>query len=123
MVHQVSCPYTPEQTGIVERRHRIIRELGMTMLFHSNAPLFLWVEAFSTAVYLMIRLPSSAINFETPYFKLHGIRPVYSLLRILALNVFLTHGILVAINLIQKLLHVFLWAIVINIKDISAFIF
>lgn len=38
IVHQISCPYTPEQTGMVERRHRIIRELGMTMLFHSRAP-------------------------------------------------------------------------------------
>jgi len=40
IVHQVSCPYTPEQTGMVERRHRIIRELVMTMLFHSGTPYF-----------------------------------------------------------------------------------
>ena len=53
IVHQISCPHTPEQTGMVERRHRIIRELGMTMLFHSGAPLFLWVEAFMTVVYLI----------------------------------------------------------------------
>ena len=82
MIHQISCPYTPEQTGIVERRHRVIRELGMTMLFHSNAPLFLWVEAFTTAVYLMNRLPSSALNFESPYFMLHGNHPTYSSLRV-----------------------------------------
>ncbi|KAJ6866233.1 Retrovirus-related Pol polyprotein from transposon TNT 1-94 [Populus alba x Populus x berolinensis] len=82
IVHQVSCPYTPEQTGMVERRHRIIRELGMTMLFHSGTPLFLWVEAFSTAVYLINRLPSSALNSDTPYFRLHGKHPIYSSLRI-----------------------------------------
>ncbi|KAJ8759578.1 hypothetical protein K2173_007207 [Erythroxylum novogranatense] len=34
--HQVSCPYTPEQTGTVERRHRVIRELGLTMMYHSH---------------------------------------------------------------------------------------
>ena len=82
VIHQVSCPYTPEQTGMVERRHRVIRELGMTMLFHSCAPLFIWVEAFTTAVYLINRLPSSSINFETPYFKLHHTHPDYSSLRI-----------------------------------------
>jgi transposase InsO family protein len=82
IVHQVSCPYTPEQTGMVERRHRIIRELGMTMLFHSGTPLFLWVEAFTTAVYLINRLPSSALNSDTPYFRLHGNHPIYSSLRI-----------------------------------------
>jgi hypothetical protein len=67
---------------MVERRHRVIRELGMTMLFHSCAPLFIWVEAFTTAVYLINRLPSSSINFETPYFKLHHTHPDYSSLRI-----------------------------------------
>ena len=82
IVHQISCPYTPEQTGMVERRHRIIRELGMTMLFHSNAPLFLWVEAFTTAVYLINCLPSSSLKFDTPYFMLHGNHPDYSSLRV-----------------------------------------
>ncbi|KAK2458167.1 putative mitochondrial protein [Trifolium repens] len=81
-IHQVSCPYTPEQTGMVERRHRIIRELGMTMLFHSGAPLFLWVEAFTTVVYLINRLPSSSLKSETPYFTLHGTHPNYSSLRV-----------------------------------------
>jgi len=78
IVHQVSCPYTPEQTGMVERRHIIIRELGMTMLFHSGTPLFLLVEAFTTAVYLINRLPSSTLNSNTPYFLLHGRHPIYS---------------------------------------------
>ncbi|KAL3569683.1 hypothetical protein D5086_029573 [Populus alba] len=78
---EISSPYTPEQTGIVKRRHKTIRELGMTMLFHSGAPLFLWIEAFTMAVYLMNCLPSSTLNFETPYFALHGTHPNYSLLR------------------------------------------
>lgn len=80
IVHQILAPYTPEQTGMVERQHRTIRELGMTMLFHCGAPLFLWVEAFTTAVYLMIRLPSSTLNF-VPYFALHGMHSIYSSLR------------------------------------------
>jgi hypothetical protein len=52
------------------------------MLFHSGTPLFLWVEAFTTAVYLINRLPSSALNYDTPYFRLHGNHPIYSSLRI-----------------------------------------
>ena len=60
---------------MVERRHRVIRELGMTMLFHSGAPLCLWVEAFTTTVFLINRLLSSSLNFETPYFVLHGTHP------------------------------------------------
>jgi hypothetical protein len=56
IIHQISYSYTPEQTGIVERQHKIIRELRMTMLFHSEEPLFLWVEAFTTAVHILNRL-------------------------------------------------------------------
>ena len=63
---------------MVERRHRVIRELGMTMLFHSGAPLCLWVEAFTTVVFLINRLSSFSLNFETPYFVLHGTHLNYS---------------------------------------------
>jgi len=33
--HFVSCPHTPEQNGIAERRHRHITELGLSMLYQS----------------------------------------------------------------------------------------
>ena len=67
---------------MVERRHRIIQELGMTMLFHSGAPLFLWVEAFSITIYLINRLPSFALNSKTPYFALHVTHLDYTSLHI-----------------------------------------
>ena len=54
----------------------------MTMLFHSQVPLYLWVEAFSTAIFLLNRLPSSSLNFHTPYFMLHGHHPDYASLRV-----------------------------------------
>ncbi|KZV38965.1 hypothetical protein F511_40717, partial [Dorcoceras hygrometricum] len=57
IIHQISCPHTPEQSGMVERRHRMIRELGISMIFHCGAPLDLWVEAFITAVFLISHLP------------------------------------------------------------------
>jgi len=53
VVHQISCPYTSEQISIVERRNRVIRELGMTMLFHSGVPLSLWVEKLSLLLFIL----------------------------------------------------------------------
>jgi hypothetical protein len=50
----------------------------MTILFHSGTLLFLWVEAFTTVVYLINRLSSSTLNSDTPYFILHGKHPIYS---------------------------------------------
>ena len=62
---------------MVEHRYRIIRELGMATLFQCGAPLYLWVEAFSTAVFLLNCLPSITLNYDTPYFRLHGMHPKY----------------------------------------------
>ena len=60
----------------------------MTMLFHSGAPLFLWVKVFSTIVYLINRLPSSALNPETSYFSLHGTHPDYTSLCVFGFKCF-----------------------------------
>ena len=107
---------------MVERRHRVIRELGMTMLFHSGAPLCLWVEAFTTTVFLINRLSSSSLNFETPYFVLHGTHLNYSSLRIFGSKFFLTLRIHDITNSTLKPFLVCLLDIVIYIKDINAFI-
>lgn len=37
----VSCPGTPEQNGVAERKHWHIVETRLTMLFHVNMPLFI----------------------------------------------------------------------------------
>lgn len=35
IVHQTSCPYTPQQNGLAERRHR---ELGLAVMAHASIP-------------------------------------------------------------------------------------
>lgn len=50
ILHQLNCPHTPEQLRIVERRHRLIVELGLALLYHSGVPVKFWVDSFSTAV-------------------------------------------------------------------------
>ncbi|KAA8519546.1 hypothetical protein F0562_013830 [Nyssa sinensis] len=44
-----------------------ITKTGLTMLFHANVPLHLWVEAFSTAVFIINRLPTSVLNGTSPF--------------------------------------------------------
>ncbi|KAL6347605.1 hypothetical protein AAG906_026133 [Vitis piasezkii] len=44
-------------------------------------PLSYWPFAFSTAVYLINRLPTPTLNHLSPYFKLFGTFPNYSKLR------------------------------------------
>ena len=49
-------------------------------MFHAPVPLSLWVEAFSTVVFLINRLPSPLLDGKTPYELLFGKQPDYSML-------------------------------------------
>lgn len=79
----ISCPYTPQQNGIAERKHRHITELGLSMLFDSKVPLKYWVEAFFIANFISNLLPSSSLpNQKSPYETLLVKKPEYSFLRV-----------------------------------------
>lgn len=39
IIHQVFCPFTLEQNGCAERKHRHIVEIGVTLLFNAHMPL------------------------------------------------------------------------------------
>jgi histone deacetylase 1/2 len=68
--HQISCPYTPQQNVVVERKHRHIVEMGLCLLAQSRLPHSFWVEVFSTAVFLINRLPTPKLDHTSPYEKL-----------------------------------------------------
>ncbi|CAN4114517.1 unnamed protein product [Withania somnifera] len=58
---ELSCVHTPLQNGVSERKHRhiVIVEMALTLMINNGVPKHLWVEAFTTAVYLINRLPFS----------------------------------------------------------------
>lgn len=51
------------------------------MLIHSGLPYSVWPEVFAAACYLLNRLPTKALNGETPYKEWHGYKPDLSNLR------------------------------------------
>ncbi|KAL0537331.1 hypothetical protein IC582_026309 [Cucumis melo] len=73
--HQKSCPYTLEQNGIAERKHRHIVETAISLIFHSFIPLEFWPYAFSTAVFLINRMPSPSLHTLSPFENLFGNTP------------------------------------------------
>ncbi|KAM1941804.1 hypothetical protein ACFX13_029341 [Malus domestica] len=79
--HQYSCPHTPEQNGCVERKHRHLTETARTLLASSRVPHQFWVEAFSTALYLINRLPISQLD-RSPWELLFRKSPDYSRLKV-----------------------------------------
>ena len=66
IVHESSCPYTPEQNGVAERKIGHLMEVARAMMFTSHAPKHLWSEALLTAVYLVNRLPSEILSLKSP---------------------------------------------------------
>jgi transposase InsO family protein len=58
ILHRITCLYTPQQNGIVERKHRHVIETGIALLAQSHLPPKYWVEACLTAVFLINRMPS-----------------------------------------------------------------
>lgn len=55
ITHQKSCTETPQQNGIVERKHRHLIETARALLFQSNLPKSFWVSCVLCAAYLINR--------------------------------------------------------------------
>ena len=65
--HRITCPHTHQQNGSVERKHRHIVEMGLTLLAHCLAPLTYWVEASQTSCYLINWLPTPVLKNSSPF--------------------------------------------------------
>ncbi|KAI0499192.1 hypothetical protein KFK09_020094 [Dendrobium nobile] len=72
ITHQVSCPYTSEQNGTAERKHRHLLDSTRTLLHAAYLPPKFWAEAVTTANYFINQLPSATLSNHTPYFLLHN---------------------------------------------------
>lgn len=81
ILHETTCPYTPEQNGVAERKHGHIIETAISLLQQAQLPIQFWLEAITTALYLISRLPNSSIKFQVPFHVLYKKAPDYSMLK------------------------------------------
>eukprot|EP00268_Persea_americana_P059265 TRINITY_DN7252_c0_g2_i3.p1 TRINITY_DN7252_c0_g2~~TRINITY_DN7252_c0_g2_i3.p1 ORF type:complete len:904 (-),score=94.40 TRINITY_DN7252_c0_g2_i3:300-3011(-) len=81
IISQRSCPYTPQQNGVSERKNRHLLDIARSLLLASSVPTRFWPEALSTAVHVINRLPSSRLDNQTPFFRLFQKNPLYNHLR------------------------------------------
>ena len=80
--HKVFCPYTPQKNNMAERKHRHIVEMGLALLAQSSLPASFWDDAFTTACFLINRIPTKTILHPSPFEKLFKSKPDYHQLRV-----------------------------------------
>ncbi|XP_058003648.1 uncharacterized protein LOC131180063 [Hevea brasiliensis] len=82
IIHQRTCPYTPQQNGIVERKHRHLLDIARALRIQAQLPKEFWSECVLTATYIINRLLMQKFNWLTPYELLYHKLPDYSHMRV-----------------------------------------
>lgn len=86
--HYKSCPYTPEQNGLTERKHRHIIETTVTLLQYAKLPSQYWFFACQAVVYLINRMPTPVLKNQSPFEALFGTSHVITYLRMFGCSCF-----------------------------------
>eukprot|EP00253_Pinus_taeda_P031557 PITA_31557 len=79
---EFTIPYNPQQNGVSERKNRAIIVAARVMIHDQGLPLFLWVEASNTVVYLQKRSPHRVLGNMTLEEAFTGEKPHLAHLRI-----------------------------------------
>jgi transposase InsO family protein len=71
----LTAPYSPQQNGVVERRNQTVVGMARSMLKAKGMPNRFWGEAVLTAVYILNRSLTRALEGRTPFEAWYGRKP------------------------------------------------
>jgi hypothetical protein len=77
-----SVPGTPQQNGVVEQQNQMAMGTARSILRARNMPEHFWGEAVHTAVFLLNRAPTSALDGMTPFESWHAKKPPVHFLKV-----------------------------------------
>ena len=77
ILHQNSCVDTLAQNGVDEKKNKHLLETIRALLFQMHVPKHLWANAVSTACIFINRMPSSVLNWDTPYHIIFPNKPLF----------------------------------------------
>jgi hypothetical protein len=79
---RMSCPYTSPQHGKVERIIHSVNNVIHTLLIQTSLPGRYGAEGLHTAIYMLIRLPTTVIQVACHHLAMFGSAPLYEHLRV-----------------------------------------
>ncbi|GAB2267282.1 hypothetical protein Dimus_038662 [Dionaea muscipula] len=88
ILHQLSCPYTPQQNGVAERKNRHIKETAVTMMQQASLPVSFWYHACAFATFLINRMPTPVLGMSSPFEKLFNTMPDLSTIKVFGCAVY-----------------------------------
>ena len=80
ILHQLSCTYSPQQNGVVERKNRHLVETARTLLLHHKVPQRFWGDVILATCYLINHMSSSILHDQIPQSVLLPNQPLFCLL-------------------------------------------
>ena len=88
IIHQSSWVDTPQQNGVAKRKSRHLLEVARSLIFSTKVPKYLWGEAILTATYLINRMPTRVLKYQTPLDFFDICLPTSQILMNLPLKIF-----------------------------------
>lgn len=87
-MHRFTCPHTSHKNGSVERKHKHIVDMGLSLLAQSHMRYCYWDHSFTQVVYLINKLPTSTLQQVSPFHALYGKVVNYSNIKVFGSSCF-----------------------------------
>lgn len=72
MIHNTSCPHTPQQNGVNERNNRSLLDIARSVMFQSLLPRKYWYDVVLTSSFLINCQRSSVLQGAIPFSMLRS---------------------------------------------------
>jgi len=116
--HRLTCPHTHEQNGSIERKHRHVLNVGLSLLSGTSLPLQYWGETFLSSVMIINSFPTPVLNNNNLYTKIFKKKPDYNFfLKCLVVLVTLSYALTILTSLVCVLKSVYFLDIVQTTRD------